>query len=81
MYHYFIASNIAETQSTILSHKLYWDDAADMRSFSERFSQKFDVLIAADVIYEAEQVQPLINTVKGIHVNINGCLFICIILI
>lgn len=61
--------------------KLYWGKNEE---FLVKYPDGFDVVLAADVIYEAEQVKPLISTVKEIMKG--GCLiyrlrcrFICII--
>ena len=49
--------------------KLYW--GVDISKFLLLYPDRFDVVIAADVIYEESQVKPLIDTVveilKGTH--------------
>ena len=43
---------------------MYWGENID--NFIEKYPNKFDVVIAADVIYEESQVDPLIETVVQI---------------
>jgi predicted nicotinamide N-methyase len=43
--------------------KLYWGDHAE---FIAKYPMKFDTILAADVIYEDEQIVPLISTVVAI---------------
>jgi predicted nicotinamide N-methyase len=47
-----------------VAEKLYW--GRDVESFVTQHPDKFDILIAADVIYEEDQVLPLIETVVAI---------------
>jgi predicted nicotinamide N-methyase len=49
---------------SVVAEKLYW--GRDVESFVTQHPDKFDILIAADVIYEEDQVQPLIDTVVAI---------------
>ena len=48
----------------MIAEKLYWGENID--NFIEKYPNKFDVVIAADVIYEESQVDPLIETVVQI---------------
>ena len=48
----------------MIAEKLYWGENID--NFIEKYPNKFDVVIAADVIYEEGQVDPLIETVVQI---------------
>ena len=54
------------------AEKLYW--GRDLGPFIEQYPDGFDILIAADVIYEEEQVLPLIQTVVAI---LKGDTFCC----
>ena len=68
-------SNMLETSSSdaLLAEKLYWGKfSPSLQSFQARFPNRFDVLIAADVIYEELQVQPLIETVSQLLHNPDG---------
>ena len=51
-------------ESHIVAEKLYWGREVD--EFLDKYPNKFDVVIAADVIYEESQVVPLIETVVKI---------------
>ena len=46
--------------SNIIAEKLYWGRNVD--EFVNKYRNQFDVVIAADVIYEESQVVPLIET-------------------
>ena len=52
------------SDSKLIAEKLYWGENID--NFIEKYPNKFDVVIAADVIYEEGQVDPLIETVVQI---------------
>ena len=49
---------------SVAAGKLYW--GRDIEAFVTQHPDKFDILIAADVIYEEDQVLPLIETVVAI---------------
>ena len=50
--------------SNIIAEKLYWGRNVD--EFVNKYRNQFDIVIAADVIYEESQVVPLIETVVQI---------------
>lgn len=54
--------------------KLYW---GQNEAFVHKYPDRFDVVLAADVIYEPEQVEPLIATVKEIMKG-ETCVYILI---
>lgn len=58
-----LIENKIDTDCTFDSCYLYWGEFDD---FLTMYPKKFDVLLAADVIYEDEQVNPLIETVDAI---------------
>ena len=58
-----LSSNTMETDSKITTEKLYWGEHDD---FMLKYSAGFDIVLAADVIYEKEQILPLITTVSAI---------------
>jgi predicted TPR repeat methyltransferase len=47
----------------VIAHKLWWGECDE---FCARFPEPFDIVCAADVIYEREQIIPLISTVARI---------------
>ena len=47
--------------NSIISMKLYWGEQ-ETDIFKKQFVDGFDILIAADVVYEKEQISPLILT-------------------
>jgi Lysine methyltransferase len=49
---------------SVAAEKLYW--GRDIEAFLTQHPDRFDILIAADVIYEEDQVLPLIETVVAI---------------
>jgi tRNA G37 N-methylase Trm5 len=51
--------NITLVNSNVIARKLYW---GDNDAFLKEYPSKFDVLIGADIIYEDEQVAPLMDT-------------------
>ena len=53
-------SNVARVQSKVIVRKLYWGQHA---GFKSEFPDLFDILVAADVIYEDDQVVPLFEAV------------------
>jgi predicted nicotinamide N-methyase len=53
----------ANNEQRIAAHKLWWGECDE---FCSQYPDNFDVVCAADVIYEREQVAPLINTVATI---------------
>jgi predicted nicotinamide N-methyase len=58
-----LTRNIDSTETTnIVAAKLYWSES-ESSVFLERYGM-FDIILAADVIYEHEQVVPLITTVR-----------------
>mmetsp|Transcript_19596 Transcript_19596/g.18933 ORF Transcript_19596/g.18933 Transcript_19596/m.18933 type:complete len:286 (-) Transcript_19596:470-1327(-) len=59
-----LRENIKTTGSTIQATKVYW--GKDLNGFKETFPTGFDIVIAADVVYEEEQAIPLIETVVKI---------------
>jgi predicted nicotinamide N-methyase len=56
-----LASNLLSMKSNIVLRKLWWGEVSQ---FLEEFPDKFEVVLAADVIYEDEQVEPLLNTAR-----------------
>ena len=58
-----LIENKVDTDCAFDSSFLYWGEHAD---FLSEYPDKFDVLIAADVIYEEEQIVPLLDTVEAI---------------
>jgi predicted nicotinamide N-methyase len=48
---------------------LYWGNYLD---FLSDYPEKFDICIAADVIYEEEQIEPLLMTVKALMKGIEN---------
>ena len=59
--------NIEQTNSKIFSRKLWWGDRSDeekVLAVDELGGEKYDVLMAADVIYEEGQIIPLLTTVS-----------------
>lgn len=68
-----LGENIELTSSTILFTKLFWGDT---NSFLEEFPEPFDILLAADVIYEDNQIVPLIQTVTTILSKPNGIFYL-----
>jgi predicted nicotinamide N-methyase len=52
--------NIHSTDARIEAQKLYW---GEWDAFLSIYSEPFDILFAADVIYEEEQIVPLVATV------------------
>jgi predicted nicotinamide N-methyase len=56
-----VPTNHFTVDCSVAAEKLYW--GRDVESFLTQHPDKFDILIAADVIYEEDQVQPLIETV------------------
>ena len=59
--------NIEQTNSKIFSRKLWWGDRSDeekVLAVDELGGEKYDVLMAADVIYEESQIIPLLTTVS-----------------
>ena len=59
--------NIEQTNSKIFSRKLWWGDHSDeekVLAVDELGGEKYDVLMAADVIYEESQIIPLLTTVS-----------------
>lgn len=62
-----LRENIARTDSpAVVAKKLYWGDAADLAGVLVDYPIGFDSIIASDVIYEEEQVEPLIATVAAL---------------
>ena len=60
--------NIKQAKSKAISKKLWWGDGDDevMTLAVDRLrGEKYDIVIAADVIYEESQVLPLLTTVSG----------------
>lgn len=53
-------SNVTSVQCNVIVRKLYWGQHAD---FKFEFPDLFDVLVAADVIYEDDQIIPLFEAV------------------
>jgi len=68
-----LQDNISTTGSSIVCSKLYW---GDLKAFIQEFPEPFDVLLAADVIYEDEQVEPLVNTVATILRKPHGVFYL-----
>lgn len=66
-----LKENIKSTSSSVRAHKLWWGEDADFVKVLEnnQHDLKFDVLLAADVIYEEDQFQPLIESVKSLLKN------------
>ena len=59
--------NTEQTNSKIFSRKLWWGDRSDeekVLAVDELGGEKYDVLMAADVIYEESQIIPLLTTVS-----------------
>ena len=59
--------NIEQSNSEIVSKKLWWGDHGDeeqVLAVEELKGNKYDILMAADVIYEESQVVPLLTTVS-----------------
>ena len=59
--------NIEQTNSKIVCKKLWWGDHGDEEKIlgvDGLKGEKYDVLMAADVIYEESQVIPLLTTVS-----------------
>ena len=59
--------NIEQTNSEIVSKKLWWGDDGDeerVLAVDGLKGNKYDILMAADVIYEESQVVPLLTTVS-----------------
>ena len=53
-------SNIAKVESSVIVRKLFW---GQHKEFKSEFPDPFDILVAADVIYEEDQVIPLFEAV------------------
>lgn len=58
-----LIENKVECECDFTTAYLYWGQHED---FASEYPAKFDILMAADVIYEAEQVEPLISTVRAL---------------
>ena len=58
-----LIDNKIDTECTFDAAYLYWGEHQD---FVSENPDKFDILLAADVIYEDEQIIPLISTVVDI---------------
>lgn len=56
-----LSKNIMKNSSTVKPQKVYWGEE---NNFVNNNLSYFDIVFAADVIYEIEQVIPLINTVS-----------------
>ncbi len=60
--------NIKQAKSKAISKKLWWGDGDDegmTLAVDGLRGEKYDIVIAADVIYEESQVLPLLTTVSG----------------
>ena len=55
-----LIDNKVENECFFEASYLYWGETED---FMSTYPDKFEVVIAADVIYEEEQIEPLLNTV------------------
>lgn len=58
-----LRQNIEDTGSKISCAKLYWDCKDDEDYLLSLYPEKYQVLLAADVIYEDGQVEPLFQSV------------------
>lgn len=58
-----LIDNKIDTECTFDTSYLYWGEHQD---FANENPDKFDIILAADVIYEDEQIIPLISTVVDI---------------
>jgi len=58
-----LIDNKIENECQFDTSYLYWGDFEDVLS---SYPSKFDVIVAADVIYEVEQVAPLLDTVAAL---------------
>lgn len=65
------ANKIANNAS-FLVQKLYWGGADDALLL-QQYPDKFDMLLAADVIYEVDQVVPLISSVCNLLKGVSTC--------
>lgn len=59
-----LQENIHDNHSQVFHSKLYW--SRDIEAFKVEFPDRFEIMLAADVIYEEDQVQPLIDTVSAL---------------
>ncbi len=57
-----LIENKIDTECSFDTSYLYWGEYED---FVSEHPEKFDTIIAADVIYEEEQIRPLIETVAA----------------
>lgn len=58
-----LIENKVDNECSFESSYLYWGECED---FISSFPEKFDVVIAADVVYEDAQIEPLLTTVSAI---------------
>lgn len=65
--------NIQNTNSQIDYRKLYW---GELEEFLDNYPEPFDILLAADVIYEEEQIKPLVMTVEKILKKPDGVFYL-----
>jgi predicted nicotinamide N-methyase len=58
-----LIDNKVDNECFFESSYLYWGETED---FLSSYPDKFEVVIAADVIYEEEQIEPLLDTVRAV---------------
>lgn len=58
-----LIDNKIDTDCSFDTSYLYWGEHDD---FVTEYPEKFDTIIGADIIYEEEQIRPLIDTVTAI---------------
>ena len=57
-----LTDNIVSTETAVIPRKLWWGlDEEEL--LMEREGKQFDILLAADVIYEEDQIEPLLESV------------------
>lgn len=69
-----LIENKVDNECFFETNYLYWGQNDD---FLSTYPDKFEVVIAADVIYEESQVEPLLDTVAAILRRKSSCGWLC----